>query len=188
MLLAGIAFEALARAAMGLFAYASDDRQLRDLTFWSLGSLSGASWTKVAAVAPLVVPVLVATPLLARGLNALALGEAEAFHLGVSVQRLKAVAILLVAVAVGAAVAAAGTIGFVGIVVPHVLRLAIGADHRRLLPASALLGATLLVAADSVARTLVAPAELPIGILTAMMGAPFFLWLLLQRDRTAVLA
>jgi iron complex transport system permease protein len=106
----------------------------------------------------------------------------------VAVQRVKALAILLVAVAVGAAVAAAGTIGFVGIVVPHVLRLAIGPDHRLLLPASALLGAALLIAADSVARTVLAPAELPIGILTAVIGAPFFLWLLLRRERGAALA
>ena len=104
------------------------------------------------------------------------------------VQRVKALAILLVALAVGAAVAAAGTIGFVGIVVPHVLRLAVGPDHRLLLPASALLGAALLIAADSVARTLLAPAELPIGILTAVIGAPFFLWLLLRRERSAALA
>ena len=126
-------------------------------------------------------------PFLARGLNALSLGEAEAFHLGVPVQRVKAVAILLVAVAVGASVAAAGMIGFVGIVVPHVLRLDRGADHRMLLPASALLGAALLVAADTVARTIAAPAELPIGILTAAIGAPFFLWLLLRRQGGMVL-
>lgn len=182
MLLAGVAFGALSGAIMGLFSYISDDRQLRDLSFWSLGSLSGATWTKVMAIAPLVVPVLFATPFLARGLNALSLGEAEAFHLGVPVQRVKACAILLVAVAVGASVAGAGMIGFVGIVVPHVLRLMAGPDHRWLLPASALLGAALLVSADTVARTLVAPAELPIGILTAAIGAPFFLWLLLRRQ------
>jgi iron complex transport system permease protein len=182
MLLAGIAFGALSGAIMGLFAYVSDDRQLRDLSFWSLGSLSGATWTKVAAAAPLMLPALLATPLLARGLNALALGEAEAFHLGVPVQRVKAAAILLVAVLVGASVACAGMIGFVGIVVPHVLRLTTGADHRMLLPASALLGAGLLVGADTVARVIVAPAELPIGILTAAIGAPFFLWLLLRRQ------
>jgi heme transport system permease protein len=181
MLLAGVAFGALSGAVMGLFAYLSDDRQLRDLSFWSLGSLSGATWTKVAAVTPLILPTLAAMPFLARGLNALSLGEAEAFHLGVSVQRVKALAILLVAVAVGASVACAGMIGFVGIVVPHVLRLVGGADHRMLLPASALLGAGLLVAADTVARIIAAPAELPIGILTAAIGAPFFLWLLLRR-------
>jgi iron complex transport system permease protein len=182
MLLAGVAFAALAGAGMGLFSYLSDDRQLRDLTFWTLGSLSGATWTKVVAVTPFVLPTLLAMPFLARGLNALSLGEAEAFHLGVPVQRVKALAILLVAVAVGASVAAAGMIGFVGIVVPHVLRLIGGADHKMLLPASSLLGAVLLVAADTVARTIAAPAELPIGILTAAIGAPFFLWLLLRRQ------
>ncbi len=182
MLLAGVAFGALAGAAMGLFSYLSDDRQLRDLSFWSLGSLSGATWTKVTAVAPFILPTLLAMPFLARGLNALSLGEAEAFHLGVPVQRVKAIAILLVAIAVGASVAAAGMIGFLGIVVPHVLRLIAGADHRMLLPASSLLGAALLVAADTVARTIAAPAELPIGILTAAIGAPFFLWLLLRRQ------
>ncbi|MFC4170783.1 FecCD family ABC transporter permease [Microvirga sp. GCM10011540] len=181
MLLAGVAFGALAGAVMGLFSYLSDDRQLRDLSFWSLGSLGGASWTKVMTVAPLVLPMLLTSPFLARGLNALALGEAEAFHLGIPVQRVKALAILLVAVAVGASVASAGMIGFVGIVVPHVLRLMAGPDHRFLLPASALLGGALLLAADTVARTVVAPAELPIGILTAAIGAPFFLWLLLRR-------
>lgn len=118
---------------------------MRDLTFWSLGSLGGASWTKLWAIAPLVLPVLVATPFLARGLNALALGEAEAFHLGVPVQRVKALAVVLMAVAVGASVAGAGMIAFVGIVVPHVLRLAFSPDHQFLLPASALLGASLLI-------------------------------------------
>ncbi|WP_091133481.1 FecCD family ABC transporter permease [Microvirga guangxiensis] len=182
MLLAGVAFGALSGALMGFLSYLSDDRQLRDLSFWSLGSLSGATWTKVAAATPLILPVLIVTPFLARGLNALALGEAEAFHLGVPVQRLKAVAILLVAVTVGASVACAGMIGFIGIVVPHILRLTAGPDHRMLLPASALLGAALLVLADTVARTIAAPAELPIGILTAAFGAPFFLWLLLRRQ------
>jgi iron complex transport system permease protein len=187
MLLAGVAFGALAGAVMGLFSYLSDDRQLRDLSFWSLGSLSGATWTKVMTITPFILPTLLAMPFLARGLNALSLGEAEAFHLGVPVQRVKAVAILLVAVAVGASVAAAGMIGFVGIVVPHVLRLIAGADHKMLLPASSLLGAALLVAADTLARTIAAPAELPIGILTAAIGAPFFLWLLLRRQGGVVL-
>jgi iron complex transport system permease protein len=181
MLLAGVALGALAGALTGLLAFISDDRQLRDLTFWSLGSLGGASWTKFVVIAPIVLPLLFAVPLLARGLNALMLGEAEAYHLGVPVQRIKALAILLVALAVGASVAAAGVIGFVGIVVPHLIRLAIGPDHRLLLPLSALGGAALLVAADIVARLVVSPAELPIGIVTAALGAPFFLWLLLRR-------
>jgi iron complex transport system permease protein len=181
MLLAGVALGALAGAATGLLAYISDDRQLRDLTFWSLGSLGGATWTKVFAIAPIILPLLLAVPLLARGMNALALGEAEAFHLGLPVQRIKAMAIVLVALAVGASIAAAGVIGFVGIVVPHLLRLLIGPDHKLLLPLSAIAGGALLIGADMVARLAVAPAELPIGIITAAIGAPFFLWLLLRR-------
>ena len=184
MLLAGVALGALASAAMGLLAYVSDDRQLRDLTFWSLGSLGGATWIKVATLAPVTLVVLASSPFLAAGLNALLLGEAEAFHLGIAVQRVKAAAIIVTALAVGASVAAAGAIGFVGIVVPHILRLLIGPDHRVLLPLAAALGAALLVGADTLARTIVTPAELPIGILTAAIGAPFFLWLLLRRDRS----
>lgn len=185
MLLAGLALGALSGAMTGLLITVSDDRQLRDLTFWSLGSLGGATWAKVAASAPLILPVLAAVPFLGRGLNALVLGEAEAFHLGVPVERLKRACIVLVAVAVGAGVAAAGVIGFVGLVVPHALRLVIGPEHRLLLPASALLGGTLLVLADIAARMVAAPAELPIGIVTALLGAPVFLWLLLGRARLA---
>ncbi|MET3481121.1 iron ABC transporter permease [Methylobacterium sp. 1973] len=183
MLLAGIALGALTGALTGLLTFVSDDRQLRDLAFWSLGSLGGATWAKVAASAPLILPVLAAVPFLGRGLNALVLGEAEAFHLGVPVERLKRACIVLVAVAVGASVAAAGVIGFVGLVVPHALRLLIGPGHRLLLPASALLGGAFLILADVVARLVAAPAELPIGIVTALVGAPVFLWLLLDRVR-----
>ena len=183
LLLAGVALAALAGAMLGFLTYLSNDQQLRDLSFWSMGSLSGANWTKAGVVAAFVMPALAAMPFLARSLNALTLGEAEAFHLGVPVQRAKAGIILIVAITVGAAVAAAGVIGFVGIVVPHALRLAFGADHRLLLPASALAGGGLIVLADTIARTVVAPAELPIGILTAALGAPFFLWLLLGRGR-----
>lgn len=183
MLLAGIALGALAGAATGLLTYLGDDAQLRDLTFWSLGSLGGATWGKLAVASVVIMPVLLASPALARGLNALSLGEGEAYHLGFPVQRLKAAIILLVAAAVGASVAAAGAIGFVGIVAPHVLRLLVGPDHRLLLPLCAVLGGALLTGADLLARTLAAPAELPIGIVTAAIGAPFFLWLLLRRDR-----
>ncbi len=130
---------------------------------------------------------LATIPFMARGLNAMTLGEAAAFHMGVPVQRLKIVAIVTVAAATGASVAVSGGIGFVGIVVPHILRMAIGPDHRYLLPASALLGGTLLIFADVVARTIVAPAELPIGIITAAVGGPFFLWILLrQRARLSL--
>ncbi len=181
MLLAGIALGAFAGAGTGFLVFMSDDDQLRTLTFWSLGGLGGATWGKLAAGAPMMVAALLLAPLVARGLNGIVLGEAEAYHLGVDVQRLKRLTIVLVALATGAAVAVSGAIGFVGIVVPHLLRLAIGPDHRALLPASALAGASLLLVADMAARTLVAPAELPIGILTAAIGAPVFLWILLRR-------
>ena len=181
MLLAGIALGALSGALTGILVYIADDRQLRDLTFWGLGSLAGASWAKLAAAAPVMALAMLATPFLARALNALALGEAAASHLGVPVQRMKNLAILAVAGATGAAVAVSGGIGFIGIVVPHLLRLVIGPDHRFLLPAAALLGAALLLLADMIARVIIAPAELPIGIVTAVLGGPVFLWILLRR-------
>lgn len=181
MLLAGIALSALAMALTGVLIYLADDRQLRDLTFWQLGSLAGATWTKIGTAGPVMLVALVAMPFFARGLNALSLGEATANHLGIQVQKLKYVAIAGVSAAVGASVAVSGGIGFVGIVVPHLLRLTIGPDNRYLLPASALLGASLLILADTVSRTIVAPAELPIGIITATVGGPFFLWILLRK-------
>lgn len=181
MLLAGIALGALAGALSGILVYVSDDRQLRDLTFWGLGSLGGASWTKVLAAGPIIVVSVTAACALGRGLNGLALGEATASHIGFNVQRTKNMAILTVAAATGAAVAVSGGIGFIGIVVPHLLRLATGPDHRPLLINAALLGAVLLVLADMIARIIVAPAELPIGIVTAVLGAPVFLWILLRQ-------
>ncbi|MBA3448106.1 MAG: iron ABC transporter permease [Pseudaminobacter sp.] len=181
MLLAGIALAAMAGAFMGVLIFMADDGQLRDLTFWQLGSLAGATWPKIAATGPIIMAALLASPFLARALNALALGEAAANHLGIPVQRFKNIAIVTVAAATGASVAVSGGIGFVGIVVPHLLRLLIGPDHRYLLPASALLGASMLLLADTASRVVVAPAELPIGIVTAAIGAPFFLWILLRR-------
>src|SRR6056297_3371477 len=181
MLLAGIALGALAGALSGILVYIADDRQLRDLTFWGLGSLAGASWTKVLAAGPMIVLAIAAALMLGRGLNGLALGEATAAHIGIDVQRMKSIAILAVAGATGAAVAVSGGIGCIGIVVPHLLRLASGPDHRTLLLNSALLGAILLILADVIARVVIAPAELPIGIVTAVLGAPVFLWILLKR-------
>lgn len=181
MLLAGIAIAALSGALTGVLIYLADDQQLRSLTFWGLGSLAGASWGKLWVALPLIAPALLAAPTLARGLNGLALGEAAAAHMGLPVQRVKAAAVLVVAAATGASVAVAGGIGFVGIVVPHLLRLSSGPDHRWLLPNAALLGAALLTLADIAARMVVAPAELPIGIVTAVLGAPVFLWILLQQ-------
>ncbi|MEJ6392159.1 iron ABC transporter permease [Gymnodinialimonas sp. 2305UL16-5] len=180
MLLAGIALGALTGALSGILVYMADDQQLRDLTFWGLGSLAGATWWKLVVAAPLIIMALIAAPFLARSLNGLALGEAAAAHLGIPVQRMKSVAILTVAAAVGAAVAVSGGIGFIGIVVPHLLRIAVGPDHRFLLPNAALLGASLLIGADMISRTIIAPAELPIGIVTAVIGGPFFLWILLR--------
>ncbi|RFA27194.1 heme ABC transporter permease [Alkalilimnicola ehrlichii] len=180
MLLAGIAVNAIAGAGTGVLVYLADDAELRSVTFWNMGSLGGATGSSVLLIAPLILaPVLLLTRY-ARVLNAFLLGESEAGHLGVDIERSKRRIVALTALAVGAAVALTGIIGFVGLVVPHLLRMMIGPDHRLLLPASALLGACLLPAADIAARTLVAPAELPIGIVTALAGGPFFLWLLLR--------
>ena len=184
MLLAGIAINALCGAGVGVLVLFADDGQLRDLTFWTLGSLGGATWGTLAIVAPLVLSVVLAAPVLARPLNALLLGEAEAGHLGVQTERVKGLVVGGAALAVGAATAAAGLVGFVGLVAPHLVRLGLGPDHRALLPASALAGALLVVAADLAARTALAPAEVPIGIVTALVGAPFFLWLLLRERPT----
>jgi iron complex transport system permease protein len=180
MLLAGIAIAAVCGAGTGLFTFVANDAQLRSITFWGLGSLGGATWEMVLVATPFLTLVVLLLPRVSRALNAMLLGEAEAGHLGVNVETVKRLVIVCTALAVGSSVAAAGVIGFVGLVVPHLVRLAIGADHRTLIPASALLGASLILAADLVARTVVAPAELPIGIVTSILGAPFFLWLLLR--------
>lgn len=185
MLLAGIAMGALAGAVSGVMTYLATDDQLRDMTFWGLGSLAGANWSKVAAALPIIAICLGTSFCLGRGLNALALGEATAGHIGIRVQRLKNTAILCVAGATGAAVAVSGGIGFIGIVAPHLLRLVSGPDHRPLLINAAMLGAILLIGADTISRQIVAPAELPIGIITALLGAPVFLWILL-RQRSVV--
>ncbi|MFG1478090.1 iron ABC transporter permease [Xanthobacter sp. V4C-4] len=181
LLFAGLALGALASAGTGVVVFMASEQQTREFLFWTMGSLGGATWTKVGLAAPFIVALVAAAPLLARGLDALALGEAEAFHVGISVERLKRLAIIGVAAGVGASVAAAGVVGFIGLVVPHLARLALGPAHRVLLPASALLGAAVLLGADILARMLAAPAELPLGVVTALVGAPFFLWLLLRR-------
>ncbi|NBC64914.1 MAG: iron chelate uptake ABC transporter family permease subunit [Bacteroidetes bacterium] len=180
MLLAGIAINAMAGAILGFMIFLSNDDQLRDLTFWTLGSLGGAMWSSVWVVLPFLVAAIIFLPSLSRGLNAILLGESEARHLGVMVERLKKMIVVFVGLAVGAAVSVSGMIGFVGLVVPHILRLWIGPDHRFLIPGSAILGGLLLLSSDLLARTIVSPAELPIGVITASIGAPFFLWLLLR--------
>ena len=181
LLLAGIAVNAVAQAGIGYLMFISNDQQLRDLNFWLLGSLGGNTWDRMLPVVPFVVLPLLALPLLARHLNAMALGEREALHLGFDVERTKRLIVVLAAMATGATVALTGVIAFVGLVVPHLVRLIIGPNHRTLLPASILLGAILMLLADLCARMLVLPAELPIGILTSCIGGPFFIWLLLRR-------
>jgi iron complex transport system permease protein len=180
-LLGGLAIAALANAGVGLLVFIADDRQLRDVTFWMLGSLGGATWSKVAILAPFLVILLLVAPIIARGLDLLVMGETEAFHMGVEVERLKRISIILVSAMTGAAVSFVGVIGFIGIIVPHLLRLKIGPGHRLLLPTSACVGAILLLGADTFARTMAAPAEVPIGVLTAIVGAPFFLAILLRQ-------
>ncbi|MEW9904508.1 FecCD family ABC transporter permease [Pseudomonas putida] len=180
MLLAGIALTALAGSAVGLFTYLADDATLRTLTFWNLGSLNGASYERLWPLLLVTGAVALWLPRRAQALNALLLGESEARHLGIEVEALKRELVFCTALGVGAAVAAAGLIGFIGLVVPHLVRLLAGPDHRVLLPASLLAGGALLLFADLVARLALAPAELPIGIVTALIGAPFFLFLLVR--------
>lgn len=186
LLLAGVALNAMAGAGVGLGIYLAPDAQLRPVTFWALGSLSGASWEQLRLVlVPLLVALVFLTVSGAR-LNLFALGEREAFYLGVPVERSKRFWIVMVVVGVSSAVAVCGVIGFVGLIVPHMLRSVIGADHRFLLPMSALGGAVLLLGADGLARSWIAPAEIPVGLLTSLAGGPFFLMLLqrgLHRER-----
>jgi iron complex transport system permease protein len=181
VLLAGIAVNAIAAAGIGLLMYMADDEQLRTLTYWTMGSFGGANWDQFWAVGPWVLLGTLILPLYAPALNALLLGDAEAGHLGFQLETIKRIMFLLVALVVGASVAASGVIGFVGLVVPHLIRQIQGSDYRRLIPSSALLGASLLLAADLLARTMVSPAEMPIGIITAVLGGPFFIFLLIRR-------
>ena len=182
MLLAGIAINSLAGAGIGLLISFADDNQVRDITFWNLGSLVDVTWDRVETTAPFIIISILPMLFLSRQLNALLLGETEAEHLGINVQRTKQLVVMLSAMAVGASVSAAGIIGFVGLVVPHLVRLMVGPDHRYVIPGSLLLGAGLLVTADLAARTLTGGSEILLGVVTALIGAPFFLYLLL-RDR-----
>ncbi len=183
LLLAGIAINAFNGALLGLLTYVADDQQLRTLTFWSMGSLAQAGWQEVALVAPWLVALLLILPWYAKALNALLLGETEAHYLGFAVERIKTLLLIITALLVGLAVSLTGIIGFIGLVVPHMVRLLLGPDYRALLPASMLLGAWLLTSADLLARLIILPAELPIGLLTAGLGGPFFFWLLWRQRR-----
>lgn len=185
LLLAGIAINALCMAAVGVLSYLSSDQQLRQFSLWMMGSLNQSQWPTLIVAASLILPASFLTLQQARKLNLLQLGDEEAHYLGVDVQRTKLHLLLLSALLTGAAVAMSGVIGFIGLVVPHLIRMHLGGDHRWLLPASALGGACLLLVGDTLARTLVAPAEMPVGLVTSLLGGPYFLWLVMrQRERT----
>lgn len=181
LLLVGIAINALCGAAVGVLSWLSNDQQLRQLSLWGMGSLGQAQWPTVLVCASVVLPCMVLVQRLARRLNLLQLGEEEAHYLGVDVPRTQRYLLVLSALLVAAAVAVSGVIGFIGLVMPHLMRYCLGGDHRWLLPSSLLSGAILLLLADTLARTLVAPAEMPVGLLTSLIGGPWFLWLILRR-------
>lgn len=181
LLLVGIAINALCGAAVGVLSWISSDAQLRQLSLWGMGSLGQAQWSTLLAITSLMLPTLFIIWRLAGALNLLQLGEEDAHYLGVDVATVQRILLLCSALLVAAAVAVSGVIGFVGLVVPHLMRLWLGADHRAVIPGSTLAGALLLLVADTVARTLVAPAEMPVGLLTSMLGAPWFLWLIFRR-------
>jgi len=180
MLLVGIAVNAFASVGIGILTYISTDSELRGLTFWTMGSFGGASWYLILpAIIVITLSMLWMIPS-SRKLDLLQLGEPEAYRLGVDVKRLKYKVIISSAITVGVSVSLSGMIGFVGLVVPHLVRLLGGVNHSYLLPGSALLGAGLMMSADLISRTLIQPAELPVGLITSAIGAPFFLWLIFR--------
>lgn len=179
MLLTGIAVNALVGAVIGYGVYLSDDNQLRDFTFWSLGSLAHANWAMLLFLGPLVLLLVVFVSFYPRQLNLLLLGEAEAVHLGVNVERTRRRLIFATAAVVGLTVSLCGMIGFIGLVTPHLCRLLMGPDHRSLLPASVMMGGVLLGLSDLLARVVIEYSELPVGVVTATIGAPFFLYLII---------
>ncbi len=181
LLLVGIAINALCGAAVGVLSWVSNDAQLRQLSLWGMGSLGQAQWSTLLAVTSLMIPTVLVLWRLAAVLNLLQLGEEEAHYLGVDVRLVQRVLLLCSALLVAAAVAVSGVIGFIGLVVPHLMRMWLGSDHRAVIPGSVLAGAFLLLMADTAARTLVAPAEMPVGLLTSILGAPWFLWLIFRR-------
>ena len=183
LLLAGVDINAICAAVVGFFTYQASDVQLRNLTFWNMGSLAGATWSILAWLVPLVAVLCALLMRDWRAMNALLLGEREAQHIGFDLKQLRRRLIVLTALLVGPIVAVTGTISFVGLVVPHLIRLALGADHRWLLPNTLAGGAIALTLGDWMARTVVVPAELPIGIVTSLVGGPFLLWML-TRKRT----
>lgn len=186
MLLAGIAINAMLGAIVGLFTYVSTEEELKSFTFWTMGSLADGNIKVIFTL----IPIVLTTYLFAHNkkveLNLMLLGEDEAKNSGVNTEKLKKMIILFVSLSIGASVAFCGIIGFIGLVVPHIARLIVGSNHKFFIPLSAILGAFVLLWADSLSRTIIAPAELPIGIITAILGAPFFLWLLLKNRQNSM--
>ncbi|RSW43207.1 FecCD family ABC transporter permease [Klebsiella aerogenes] len=183
LLLVGIAINALSGALVGVLAWLSNDAQLRQLSLWGMGSLGQAEWPTLLVAASLIIPASITVWRMATRLNLLQLGDEEAHYLGVNVRAIQRLLLLCSAVLVAAAVAISGVIGFIGLVVPHLMRMWLGADHRGLIPGSLLAGAILLLIADTLARTVAAPAEMPVGLLTSLLGAPWFLWLIFRREK-----
>lgn len=181
LLLVGIAINALCGAIVGVMSWVSNDAQLRLLSLWGMGSLGSAQWSTLLAAASLMIPTVMIIWRLSGALNLLQLGDEEAHYLGVDVHAVQRILLLCSALLVASAVAVSGVIGFIGLVVPHLIRMWLGADHRAVIPGSVLAGAALLLVADTLARTIVAPAEMPVGLLTSLLGAPWFLWLIFRR-------
>ncbi|QMD24960.1 iron ABC transporter permease [Citrobacter freundii] len=181
LLLVGIAINALCGAAVGVLSWVSNDAQLRQLSLWGMGSLGTAQWSTLLAVTSLMLPTVLFIWRLAPTLNLLQLGEEDAHYLGVDVRRVQCILLLCSALLVAAAVAVCGVIGFIGLVIPHLMRMWLGSDHRAVIPGSVLAGACLLLIADTLARTAVSPAEMPVGLLTSILGAPWFLWLIFRQ-------
>lgn len=181
LLLVGIAINALCGAAVGVLSWVSNDAQLRQLSLWGMGSLGSAQWSTLLAVTSLMLPTVLVVWRLAPALNLLQLGEEDAHYLGVDVRWVQRILLLCSALLVAASVAVSGVIGFIGLVIPHLVRMWLGSDHRAVIPCSVLAGALLLLIADTLARTAVAPAEMPVGLLTSILGAPWFLWLIFRQ-------
>lgn len=183
LLLAGVVVGAFFNAIILLLLNFADVDAFRTAIFWMMGNMSGATWRSVVMLAAYMVPAVVILMTLARSFNLMAVGEETAFYLGTRVARVRMIAYLTTSLLVAASVAVSGVIGFVGLIVPHALRMLWGSDHRMLIPASILAGGTFLLLTDTVARTIVAPAELPTGVVTALAGVPLFVFLLIRSSR-----
>ena len=184
MLLAGIAINAISGVGIGILTYISDDVELRGLTFWTMGSFGSASWKLILPAIVIIFFTISFTLKISRKLDLIQLGEIEAARLGVDIKKLKRNIILSSAIIVGVSVSLTGMIGFVGLIVPHMVRLIIGVNHKYLLQGSIFFGAFLMVLADLISRTIISPAELPVGLITSAIGAPFFLWLIFNMKKT----